>query len=160
MSEQLKPCPCCGGKPYEIEREHTLNGLHGIICGGCDLRVFSTKDKAIAIWNRRQEAKPLTEIELRDIIESEELKREADLEYYSMILPSVQFADAIYAALPPDQSARIAEMESQRDRLIWEIKNVIDMHKRRAAGFSLGHEIEMATKEHAENLIREIEGGQ
>jgi Lar family restriction alleviation protein len=52
--EELKPCPLCGGTANEVDKEHSSNTLHVIICTGCDLRISkSTREKAVGSWNKR-----------------------------------------------------------------------------------------------------------
>lgn len=106
MSEELKPCPFCGkaqpARTVPIQRsqyECTTCGAEGPY--GVNHHDVATK------WNRRQEAKPLTESELTRIIGNatgwEPLSEE-------VLLRTVK---AIHAALPPDQSARIKELDEQ-----------------------------------------------
>ena len=55
MSDQLKPCPCCGGeaKRYSDNR---------VGCKKCGLRTVSDQSflRKRAEWNARAESKPLT----------------------------------------------------------------------------------------------------
>jgi hypothetical protein len=58
MTEELKPCPFCGGKPYIIHQE--FDGLWEIGCNNrrCKLVVYTLdvfeKGKAIAAWYKRK----------------------------------------------------------------------------------------------------------
>ena len=51
MTEQLKPCPFCGGEAKCIE----FYGMYHVICCDCYIagRDTSTRDKAIESWNSR-----------------------------------------------------------------------------------------------------------
>ena len=61
MSNELKPCPFCGGTKISLysEKDEELHGfLH--ICEGFDdymvkveSRLFQTEEEAIDAWNRR-----------------------------------------------------------------------------------------------------------
>lgn len=61
MSEQLKPCPFCGGKASLIKTLCIDNNYQGyFIHHCCDITVapidtssFPTEERAIAAWNRR-----------------------------------------------------------------------------------------------------------
>ena len=51
MSEELKPCPFCGGEAEIFE-----SAICQIRCSNCNARsCWNTKDKAIEAWNRRAE---------------------------------------------------------------------------------------------------------
>lgn len=55
MSNELKPCPFCGGRAYLSER---MNGGYYVECesiGGClaESGKYDTKGQAIEAWNRR-----------------------------------------------------------------------------------------------------------
>ncbi len=53
MTEELKPCPFCGGN---ASMRLYYKGLYGVRCDSCDSRVgqvFKTREDAIAAWNRR-----------------------------------------------------------------------------------------------------------
>lgn len=60
MSEELKPCPFCGGEAYE-RKDHkasdSFNFYWHVICEKCHCSSPSYTlghfDKAIAAWNRR-----------------------------------------------------------------------------------------------------------
>jgi Restriction alleviation protein Lar len=61
MSDELKPCPCCGGTAYVSEGYTTNEGAwpHGtfyrVYCGSCQLRQLfhRTALAATTAWNRR-----------------------------------------------------------------------------------------------------------
>ena len=51
---RLKPCPFCGGKPLRFESHaHWIQ----IICRECGCRtpLLPDPEKAVSIWNRREE---------------------------------------------------------------------------------------------------------
>ena len=50
----LKPCPFCGGKA--TERHECLNGVlvRCVECGA-ETRIFSSRNAAAEVWNRRVE---------------------------------------------------------------------------------------------------------
>jgi Lar family restriction alleviation protein len=65
MSEQLKPCPFCGGKELSFQR-HDIDGwISYVQCGACDGEVhgpdseykYDSQDEAdedaAQVWNRR-----------------------------------------------------------------------------------------------------------
>lgn len=61
MSEELKPCPFCGGlahiaynaKRKLYKKEEWIDGVR-IYCGGCEAQMFYRSEKlAIESWNRR-----------------------------------------------------------------------------------------------------------
>lgn len=58
-SEQLKPCPFCGGSADPYGEKDGNKGIWGIQCLKCGVKVpntypFGPLDKAIAAWNRRE----------------------------------------------------------------------------------------------------------
>ena len=65
MSDNLKPCPFCGGKPkfYEIYSSGAgSKKVWKVMCGGLDgkrvdccaiLNEYDTKEQAAEAWNRR-----------------------------------------------------------------------------------------------------------
>ena len=53
MSEELKPCPFCGGKKEELDWGVQLsypNDLYYVQCPNCGIRIVMDK---IETWNRR-----------------------------------------------------------------------------------------------------------
>lgn len=55
MSNELKPCPFCGGRAYLSER---MNGGYYVECesiGGClaESGNYDTEEQAVEAWNRR-----------------------------------------------------------------------------------------------------------
>jgi len=54
MSEELKPCPFCGG-----HAEHIYYDGSSVICASCDVQtqVFATEQEAIEAWNQRHGVK-------------------------------------------------------------------------------------------------------
>lgn len=53
MSEELKPCPFCGGKAiYREFRGKTLK-VYCVKCKCGVIRTGKSKDNAIMLWNRR-----------------------------------------------------------------------------------------------------------
>ena len=79
MTEELKPCPFCGGEAKCIE----FYGLYHVICCNCHIagKDCSTRESAVSAWNTR-----LIENELSEKIEKLEAEntrlREA-LEFYA-----------------------------------------------------------------------------
>ncbi|SOY79977.1 hypothetical protein CBM2599_A120542 [Cupriavidus taiwanensis] len=60
MAENLKPCPCCGGKAeltkgYAAENVWPHGEFYRVFCGVCQLRQLfhRTPERAIAAWNKR-----------------------------------------------------------------------------------------------------------
>lgn len=56
MSEELKPCPFCGGKAKLIEEKHReYPSTYIVACKGMCIRQYPYKDKnrALEAWNRR-----------------------------------------------------------------------------------------------------------
>ena len=52
MTEELKPCPFCGGKAELFGTEET--GVFYVECLDCNVNDnFDTAEEAIAAWNRR-----------------------------------------------------------------------------------------------------------
>lgn len=75
MSDELKPCPFCGGEPEIYNPFHLLGSPRkaatyhgGVRCRdcGCESRPTTPPEKAIAAWNRR--AQPAEEVQLMDHI--------------------------------------------------------------------------------------------
>lgn len=67
MSEQLKPCPFCGGKAeaYEVmDYPVEIGKRFSVICCGCGAQVtttFQSKYRAIEAWNERKESEGTNE---------------------------------------------------------------------------------------------------
>ena len=60
MKQELLPCPFCGG---EAKNQSTGYGDYRVYCGKCEcstVRWSSSKEKAIAAWNRRTQHSPTT----------------------------------------------------------------------------------------------------
>ena len=57
MSNELKPCPCCGSEIIEVDHDSMGWYAH---CADCGLNLSAQKDKSllIATWNRRTGAVP------------------------------------------------------------------------------------------------------
>jgi Lar family restriction alleviation protein len=55
MSDELKPCPFCGGAPAEIIFPEECNGNHLVRCTACGLAVDGAHSVAEAVrrWNTR-----------------------------------------------------------------------------------------------------------
>ena len=62
MSDELKPCPFCGGEAEYFSRPNTLfmwahEVDHWVSCASddclADMGLYAEKDRAIAAWNRR-----------------------------------------------------------------------------------------------------------
>ena len=51
MKNDLKPCPFCGGKPYQNECDREYK----IVCDKCRVRTdtYSLSRLAVEAWNRR-----------------------------------------------------------------------------------------------------------
>lgn len=74
MSNELKPCPFCGGKVKVSEREGYSGGeyITEIECNVCHMHVENlyNNDKTIDLWNTRQPAfdwKPIEELFKEDL---------------------------------------------------------------------------------------------
>ena len=57
---ELKPCPFCGGEPYEFCDDRLYNNeLRGVACSTCGalVYIYPSKSRQIAIqkWNTRYE---------------------------------------------------------------------------------------------------------
>ena len=69
---ELKPCPFCGGSNIEIREHFCGDGYFRIQCNNNEccavLDDFSSKEAAIALWNRRPEAPPAPRETLQKII--------------------------------------------------------------------------------------------
>ncbi len=52
-ANELKPCPFCGGEAGLIDMEESHIPVCNEIECLCELGSFSTRDAAIAAWNRR-----------------------------------------------------------------------------------------------------------
>lgn len=129
--------------------------------------------------NRRQEAKPLTKgvekaIELLrryndilggddDYLDDDEYAERKEIQQCFLMLQAEQQS----AALPPDQSARIAQLQSQRDRLLAQLKKDRDdigicrtmLHNPEDAGTALKYRNYLVNQLPAiDALISEIEG--
>ena len=59
--DELKPCPFCGGKAaiVHLARRKVLwteEYVYGncVYCTNCDAEIFSSINKAIEMWNRRE----------------------------------------------------------------------------------------------------------
>lgn len=56
MSETLKPCPFCEGKPViltHVENENKVRLMCGVATCGAAITWWNPRDEAIAAWNRR-----------------------------------------------------------------------------------------------------------
>ena len=58
MSEELKPCPFCGGEPYLQEFNGYTEPQYSCVRCHCGVETkqfvgFNGKTKAIEVWNRR-----------------------------------------------------------------------------------------------------------
>lgn len=68
MSEALKPCPFCGGKPYALAAGQSSTGINMVRCDYCGARMLGHDiPKAIETWNRRAPATLPTVEELREL---------------------------------------------------------------------------------------------
>lgn len=58
MKDKLKPCPFCGGEA-EVKTNYEYGKARGafVFCIKCDMtsRIYSTRQYAIKVWNRRVE---------------------------------------------------------------------------------------------------------
>ena len=52
MTDELKPCPFCGGDDLEVT---DMDGDHYVLCHGCALEApfHDSRAEAVAAWNRR-----------------------------------------------------------------------------------------------------------
>lgn len=74
MSEELKPCPCCGGEAAILRSEN--KNCESIACVSCGLVMsgYIAGSSQYDRWNRRQpEAKPLTVERLAEILSTNPL---------------------------------------------------------------------------------------
>ena len=61
MTEELKPCPFCGGEAYLHEfKSYVMPQSFWVMCNQCGIGTkefigFNGKTKAIKTWNKRQE---------------------------------------------------------------------------------------------------------
>ena len=56
MTEELKPCPFCGGKAQLVDEDTGDMKTYYVLCDRCvQTYPFSQKERAIEYWNRRQE---------------------------------------------------------------------------------------------------------
>lgn len=57
MSEELRPCPFCGGKAQlRLEKDFKMHQAYKICCLSCPARMealFHSQWEAISAWNRR-----------------------------------------------------------------------------------------------------------
>lgn len=54
MSEELKPCPFCGGKPHLDDEDTCGIKSYYVMCDcGIQTNPFLQKERAIECWNRR-----------------------------------------------------------------------------------------------------------
>lgn len=54
MSEQLKPCPFCGGKAVRDCTEYKHGATYSVLCEECGVEVTRFAEiEAIKAWNRR-----------------------------------------------------------------------------------------------------------
>lgn len=126
MNENLKPCPFCGGENLLImpkncdkrsEYNHADRAFPLIRCIDCGATVeganWSNPKNAIAAWNRRHGAKPLTVDYIEDLVRAQNRMHELSLTEQQL----ENFVEAIHAAMLPDQSARIAELEADCEHL-------------------------------------------
>lgn len=56
--EELKPCPCCGGKAIVVQDyNYNADVLYWIECSECDLRTSEfyseNRRKMVDVWNKR-----------------------------------------------------------------------------------------------------------
>lgn len=86
MSEELKPCPFCGGKAerHTIEDEEPSNAGGDVICcsrcGASSHVEFGRKENLVSVWNTRPELTTLRAENrlLREVLQSIKADCEAD----------------------------------------------------------------------------------
>ena len=72
MTEELKPCPFCGGEAKCIE----FYGLYHVICCNCHIagKDCSTRESAVSAWNSRP---------IENELEAENTRLREALEFYA-----------------------------------------------------------------------------
>ena len=54
MTEELKPCPFCGGEAYLTPQNGDPEDSHEVCCSNCGGYVWGdSKERALSNWNRR-----------------------------------------------------------------------------------------------------------
>jgi len=69
MSEELKPCPFCGGSAFEMVDEDKGDDYGFVACSGCHVETpYGYKEYRREKWNRRAEPEELPEWLIDELI--------------------------------------------------------------------------------------------
>jgi len=148
MSEELKPCPCCGKSAIEtMTCLIDSNSDYAVIeCTGCGLSVPLWNDgekNGIKLWNTRPETKPLTVEQIKQILLDNSLVINETEDGTMIRLKADTTAQDIYSALTneselahlrsllisyqnanDEQCERIKELEANEDRLKQHLRDI------------------------------------
>lgn len=123
MSEELKPCPFCGGEDVEHLPDGFGNWLVG--CVTCDYRiqcVSCTEDDAVRYWNTR----PIEDEKDKQIAELKaELSRSADEGYVGFMLGIEQMKKKL-----DEKDKEIESLKVELDNLQHFCDSILEMAKR------------------------------
>lgn len=98
MSDELKPCPFCGGEAHFIKVEHAVGVWYTVCCDDAECfgheqsRLYTLRRLAAEAWNRR--ADECDRYELNKII----IKLSEEIEWYTTD-DSIDWEDRIRKAL-------------------------------------------------------------